>query len=68
MISQTIQRMGQAEQLEAELVERNIQLVRLFVLAMVAMAYLLFMLIVMIARWMQASLADRKVLARNSVP
>jgi len=41
-------------------VERNIQLVRLFVLAMVAMAYLLFMLIVMIARWMQASLAESK--------
>jgi hypothetical protein len=60
MISQTIQRMGQEEQLQAELVERNIQLVRLFVLAMVAMAYLLFMLIVMIARWMQASLAGSK--------
>ena len=60
MISQTIQRMGQAEQLQAELVERNIQLVRLFVLAMVAMAYLMFMLIVMIARWMQASLACSK--------
>ncbi len=60
MISQTIQRMGQGEQLQAELVERNIQLVRLFVLAMVAMAYLLFMLIVMIARWMQASLAGSK--------
>jgi hypothetical protein len=60
MISQTIQRMGQGEQLQAELVERNIQLVRLFVLAMVAMAYLLFMLIEMIARWMQASLAGSK--------
>jgi len=60
MITQTIQRMGQGEQPQAELVERNIQLVRLFVLAMVAMAYLLFMLIVMIARWMQASLAGSK--------
>ncbi len=60
MISQTLQRMGQAEQQETQLVERNIQLVRLFVLAMVAMAYLLFMLIVMIARWMQASLAGSK--------
>ena len=58
MISQTIQRMGTVDQLDAQLVERNIQLVRLFVLAMVAMAYLLFMLIVMIARWMQASLAE----------
>ena len=60
MITQTIQRMGQVEQLETALVERNVQLVRLFVLAMVAMAYLLFMLIVMIARWMQASLAESK--------
>jgi hypothetical protein len=58
MIAQTIQRMGSTDQLDAQLVERNIQLVRLFVLAMVAMAYLLFMLIVMIARWMQASLAE----------
>jgi hypothetical protein len=58
MITQTIQRMGSTDQLDAQLVERNIQLVRLFVLAMVAMAYLLFMLIVMIARWMQASLAE----------
>jgi hypothetical protein len=57
MIAQTIQRMGSTDNLDAQLVERNIQLVRLFVLAMVAMAYLLFMLIVMIARWMQASLA-----------
>ena len=58
MIAQTIQRMGSTDQLDAQLVERNIQLVRLFVLAMVAMAYLLFMLIVMIARWMQASLSE----------
>jgi hypothetical protein len=60
MITQTIQQMGQAQQLETEIVERNVQLVRLFVLAVVAMAYLLFMLIVMIARWMQASLAESK--------
>jgi hypothetical protein len=58
MISQVIQRMGQADQLDDKLVERNIQLVRLFVLAIVAMAYLVFMLIVLVARWMQASLAE----------
>ncbi len=58
MITQTLQRMGQAEQLDRQLVERNIQLVRLFVLALVAMAYLVIVLIVLIARWMQASLAD----------
>jgi hypothetical protein len=60
MITQTIQQMGQAQQLKTEIIERNIQLVRLFVLAVVAMAYLLFMLIVMIARWMQARLAESK--------
>jgi len=58
MISQTLQRMGQVDQLDEKLAERNIQLVRLFVLALAAMAYLVFMLIVLIARWMQASLAE----------
>ena len=58
MISQALQRMGQIDQLDEKLVERNIQLVRLFVLALAAMAYLVFMLIVLIARWMQASLAE----------
>jgi len=60
MISQAIQRMGEVDQLDEKLVERNIQLVRLFVLALVAMAYLVFMLIVLIARWMQASLAESR--------
>ena len=60
MISQALQRMGQVDQLDEKLVERNIQLVRLFVLALAAMAYLVFMLIVLIARWMQASLAESK--------
>ena len=58
MITQTLQRMGQVDQQDRQLVERNIQLVRLFVLALVAMAYLVIVLIVLIARWMQASLAD----------
>jgi len=58
MITQTLQRMGQADQMDRQLVERNIQLVRLFVLALVAMAYLIIVLVVLIARWMQASLAD----------
>ncbi|MDH3634499.1 MAG: hypothetical protein OES20_07315 [Gammaproteobacteria bacterium] len=60
MVSQAIQRTGQVDQLDEKLVERNIQLVRLFVLALVAMAYLVFMLIVLIARWMQASLAESR--------
>ncbi len=58
MISQAFQRMDQVDQPDEKLVERNIQLVRLFVLALAAMAYLVFMLIVLIARWMQASLAE----------
>ena len=58
MISQAVQRMGQVDQFDENLAERNIQLVRLFVLALAAMAYLVFMLIVLIARWMQASLAE----------
>ncbi len=60
MISQAVQGMGQVGELEASLVERNIQLARLFVLAIVAMAYLILMLIVLIARWMQSSLAESK--------
>jgi len=58
MISQALRRMGEVDRLEAQIVERNIQLVRLFVLAMVAMAYMIFMLIILIARWMQARLAE----------
>jgi hypothetical protein len=65
MITQVIQRMGQGEQPDQQLVERNVQLVRLFVLAMMAMAYLVFMLIVLIARWMQASLAESSGFGRE---
>ena len=57
LITQAIQRMGEVTQQQQELVERNIQLLRLFVLAMVAMVYLFIMLILLAARWMQASLA-----------
>ncbi|MCP4979804.1 MAG: hypothetical protein GY935_04825 [Gammaproteobacteria bacterium] len=60
LVSQVIQRMGQLEQQDATLVERNIQLVRLFVLAMVALVYMLIMAIVLVARWMQANLAESK--------
>ena len=48
----------QIDQLDQQLVERNVQLVRLFVLALVAMAYLIIVLVVLVARWMQASLAE----------
>jgi uncharacterized membrane protein (DUF485 family) len=57
LITQAVQRMGDVGQQQQELVERNIQLLRLFVLAMVAMVYLFIMIILFAARWMQASLA-----------
>jgi hypothetical protein len=57
LITQAVQRMGEVGQQQQELVERNIQLLRLFVLAMVAMVYLFIMAILLAARWMQASLA-----------
>jgi len=57
LITQALQRMGDVGEQQQELVERNIQLLRLFVLAMVAMVYLFIMIILMAARWMQASLA-----------
>ena len=57
MINQALLRMGDVGQQEQELVQRNLQVLQLFVLAMVAMVYLYIMLILMVARWMQASLA-----------
>jgi hypothetical protein len=57
MIAQVLQRMGEVDQLQREVVETNIQYVRLFVLAMVAMAYLVLMSVLLLARWMQASVA-----------
>jgi hypothetical protein len=57
LITQAIQRLGEAAQQQQEMVDRNIQILRLFVLAMVAMVYLFIMLILLVARWMQASLA-----------
>lgn len=57
MVRQALARMGQLEQMQQDVAERNIQLVRLFVLAMVAMAYLIIVLIVLTARSLQARLA-----------
>ena len=58
MINEALLRMGDVAQQEQEqeLVQRNLQVLQLFVLAMVAMVYLYIMLILMVARWMQASL------------
>ncbi len=58
MVRQALARMGQLEQMQQEVAERNIQLVRLFVLALVAMAYLIIVLIVLAARHLQARLAE----------
>ena len=58
MLNQALLRMGDVGQQEQELVERNLQVLQLFVLAMVAMVYLYIMLILMVARWMQACLAE----------
>lgn len=57
-ISLALERMSQAEQQQQALVERNIQLIRLFVLALISMAYLIFMVIVLSARWLQARVAE----------
>jgi hypothetical protein len=64
-ISMAVQRLEQLNQLDPQLVERNVQLIRLFVLAMVAMAYLILMAIVLLARWMQARLAESKGFAEE---
>ncbi len=53
-----MERMGQADQLDQALIERNVQLVRLFALALIAMGYLIVVVILLIARWLQAALAD----------
>ena len=58
MLNQALLRMGDVGQQEQELVERNLQVLQLFVLAMVAMVYLYIMLILMVARWMQACLVE----------
>lgn len=57
MIAQVLQRMGDSNDLQRDMVERNVQLVRLFALAMIAMAYLVLMAVLLMARWMQASIA-----------
>ncbi len=58
MVRQALARMGQFEQMQQQVVERNIQLVRLFVLALVAMAYLIIVLIVLASRHLQARIAE----------
>jgi hypothetical protein len=57
LVTQVFQSMGEAGQAQPELPAATLELLRLFVLAMVATAYLFIMLILFIARWLQASLA-----------
>jgi len=57
MIARLFQSMGQAGQAPPELTQGTMDLLRLFLLAMVATAYLFIMLILFIARWLQAGLA-----------
>ena len=57
LVAQALNSMGDVPQQDASVAERNVQLVRLFVLAIVAMAYLMIMIVLLIARWMQAALA-----------
>ena len=59
-IALAMQRMEQVQPLDEQAVERNLQLVRLFVLALVATAYLLFIVVVLVARYLQAALAESK--------
>ncbi len=60
MVRQALARMGQVEQMQQQVAERNLQLVRLFVLALVAMAYFVIVLIVLAARHLQARLAESR--------
>jgi hypothetical protein len=57
LVAQVFQSMGEAGQESPELPQATLELLRLFVLAMVATAYLFIMLILFVARWLQASLA-----------
>lgn len=56
LVAQIFQSMGEAGQ-PPELPQETLELLRLFALAMVATAFLFIMLILFVARWLQASLA-----------
>ena len=59
-VNLAVQRMGQAEQIDEGLIKRNVELVRLFALALIAMGYLIVVVILLIARWVQAGLAESR--------
>jgi hypothetical protein len=57
LVAQVFQSMGEAGPESPQLSQATLELFRLLVLAMVATAYLFIMLILFVARWLQASLA-----------
>ena len=57
LVARLFQSMGETGKAPPELPPGTLELLRLFVLAMVATAYLFIMLILFVARWLQASLA-----------
>ena len=58
LLNQALLGMGESGQAAQELPQATIELMRMLVLAMVAMVYLFVMLILFTARWLQASLAE----------
>jgi hypothetical protein len=57
LVTRLLQGMGETGQAPPELAPAALELLRLFVLAMVATVYLFIIVILFIARWLQASLA-----------
>lgn len=60
LVTQAFRSMGEAGQATPELAPATLELLRLLVLAMVATVYLFIMVILFIARWLQASLAGSR--------
>ncbi|MFT5221505.1 MAG: hypothetical protein ACI9LO_002946 [Planctomycetota bacterium] len=57
LVDQALLNMRGSENLQPEFVEQNVRLVRLFVVALISMAFLIMMLVVLTARWLQAGIA-----------
>jgi hypothetical protein len=57
-INLALQRMEQTGEVQQAVAEQNVKLIQLFVLALVSMAFLIFMLVVLAARWTQARVAE----------
>ncbi len=57
LVTQLVRRVGQLDQVDKELMNNQLYLAKLFVQALVAMAYLITVLLMLAARWLQARLA-----------